>query len=54
MKTYTKDEIMKLVRMDPREFDKDNDGQLIIYTGVYEWSNGEYHDEPEGEDNAKG
>lgn len=26
---------------------KDNDGQLIIYTGVYVWEDGTWHNEPE-------
>jgi len=25
------------------ELETDNEGQVIIYTGVFRWSNGEYH-----------
>lgn len=28
--------------------EKDNDGQLVFYTGLYEHSDGTIHDEPEG------
>jgi hypothetical protein len=31
----------------PCEMDVDNEGQLIIYTGIYRWSDGTYRDEPE-------
>ena len=25
----------------------DNEGQIVIYTGMYEWSDGSIHDEPD-------
>lgn len=27
----------------------DNDGQIVIYTGVYKWADGSLHTEPEHE-----
>ena len=31
----------------PDNLDMDNDGQLIIYTGIYRHADGTYHYEPE-------
>jgi hypothetical protein len=31
----------------PASMDTDNEGQLIIYTDIYRWSDGTYSDEPE-------
>lgn len=31
----------------PCEVETDNEGQLIIYTGIYRWKDGSYHDEQE-------
>ena len=31
----------------PIELPTDNDGQLLIYTGIYVWKDGTYHDEAE-------
>ncbi len=31
----------------PCEMDVDNEGQLIIYTGIYRWEDGTYRDEEE-------
>jgi hypothetical protein len=31
----------------PAEMETDNEGQLIIYTGIYRWKDGSYHDEAE-------
>lgn len=25
----------------------DNEGQIVIYTGIYDWEDGSFHDEPE-------
>jgi hypothetical protein len=52
VKTYSKqevtDHIEKLVaNTNPDYWSMDNDGQLIVYIGIYRWSTGTYHDEPE-------
>lgn len=31
----------------PSEMERDNQGQLIVYTGVYQWKDGTLHDEAE-------
>lgn len=31
----------------PDNHETDNEGQLIIYTGIYRWKDGSYHDEAE-------
>lgn len=31
------------------DFGEDNEGQIVIYTGLYEHSDGSVHDSPEGD-----
>lgn len=48
MKTYTPEEVdaknFNTIRFD---FGRDMEGQIIIFTNIYEWEDGSYHDEPE-------
>jgi hypothetical protein len=50
MKTYTEEQVRKIVR-DHAEFSDvdqtDYAGQVIIYTGVFLWSDGSFRDEEE-------
>lgn len=32
---------------DQRAYEMDNDGQILIYTGIYRWKDGTYRDEAE-------
>jgi hypothetical protein len=34
----------------PDECDKDHEGQLVFYTGIYKWGDGSYHSCPENEE----
>jgi hypothetical protein len=46
MKTFTQQEVDTLCGMGG-DCEHDNQGQLVIYTGIYEWDDGTFHDEPE-------
>lgn len=45
------DEIVSFVSGDchPDDLDVDNQGQIVIYTGIYRWKDGSYHSEKEEE-----
>lgn len=49
MKTYTKEQLAERFKFPvDATVEKDEKGQLIVYTGVYEWdSDGSFHDYPE-------
>lgn len=40
-----------VAQCDPDLMDTDNDGQLVIYTGLYRWADGSYHSLSEKEGN---
>jgi hypothetical protein len=47
MKTFTDRQVDKLFRSCGGDFQRDNSGQVIIYTGMFEWNDGTFRDEPE-------
>lgn len=54
----TKQEVIKnlveqMRQCDPALEDTDEDGQLIIETGIYRWADGSYHSEPEELENSE-
>lgn len=47
MAIFTKEEVVAQLGCEPTECEVDNEGQFIIYTGIFLWNDGSYHDEPE-------
>lgn len=50
MKIYTEEAFAELTAeqlLEHAEMDKDSLGQVVIYTGLFVWSDGTYRDEPE-------
>jgi hypothetical protein len=52
MAIYTETEVVRqmvelAVSEHPDLMEVDNEGQIIIYTGIFRWSDGTFHDESE-------
>ena len=52
MRTFSRDDLQELFYeitsdSEPCEMEVDSDGQLVINTGIYRWSDDTYHDEKE-------
>ena len=50
MRTYTEAEVESATTVGSNfgcELLNDNQGQVVIYTGIFEWMDGTYHDEPD-------
>lgn len=56
MSTYTKEEVQEEVISAVRDairyenYETDNEGQIIFYSGLYLWEDGTVRDEPENKD----
>jgi len=42
--------LLSLVKNNEYQIETDNNGQILIYTGLYEWENDTIHDKPENEE----
>jgi hypothetical protein len=54
MQTFTAQEVMDDIiegcsDSHPNDLPTDSDGQLLIYTGIYKWNDGTFHDEMDPE-----
>lgn len=49
MKMFTQAEVYDMIntKSPGGDVQTDNEGQLVIYTGIYLWNDGTYHDEPD-------
>lgn len=52
LKQYTEEEVVKLLTEQvteghPADYERDLSGQLVVYTNVWMWDDGTYHDGPE-------
>ncbi len=49
MKTYTQADVYDMTKTTSPggSVENDNQGQLVIYTGIFRWNDDTYHDEPD-------
>ncbi len=47
MKTFTKEEVDARTNVPQGDLEHDNHGQLIIYTGMFQWNDGTVRNEPD-------
>ena len=51
MKTFTKAEVLEILHsVQLSELSDDFDGQLMFYTGIYQWADGTLRDLPENDE----
>ena len=48
MITYSQEEVDEIIRIHLKdEGERDLQGQIVIYTNIFQWKNGEFHDSPD-------
>jgi hypothetical protein len=47
METYTEEQVKEKTACTQGEWEHDNQGQIVIYTGIFAWQDGTFHDEPD-------
>lgn len=58
MKTFTRGQVDLALfgnpALDGADIRTDNQGQIVIYTRIFRWDDGTYHDEPDPDYNVDG
>lgn len=47
MKTYTREEMLQMTACPGGTMETDNQGQIVIYTGIFQWGDLTFHDQPD-------
>lgn len=47
---YLTEELHESLEVSKCQIEEDNDGQIIVYTGIYQWKDGTYRDQIENKE----